>query len=95
MQYIWSTIKERGDLIGAIERPRDKLVYHTLDIFEQIIEKPIENFTSFAKLLSTLCGSKHQSFEFKVHDLLKSMPVDLIIREFRAYQDRKEPSNML
>jgi hypothetical protein len=49
-----------------------KIIYRTLDIFEEILERPFngDNFGIFISLLTALCGSKHYSSAVEVLNLL-------------------------
>lgn len=54
------------------KRRADKVVYHTLDIFKDVLEEPfmMENFGKFTLLMTALCGDKRHKFGLNALSIL-------------------------
>lgn len=54
------------------KRRADKVVYHTLDIFKEVLEEPfmMENFGKFTLLMTALCGDKRHKFGLNALSIL-------------------------
>ena len=50
---------------------KNKVVYHSLDIFEEILMSPFTQFSKFIVLMTALVGSKNHKYELRVFNLLK------------------------
>jgi hypothetical protein len=64
LEQLWRYIASSRDLLGS--PMKSKPIYHTLDIFESVLERPLENFAIFTELLIALCGRKSQKYALNV-----------------------------
>ncbi|CDW91447.1 UNKNOWN [Stylonychia lemnae] len=73
LERIWGLIERTNNLIGkdVMVGPARKTRYHSLDIFEEIMQDPIEKLGDFCLIMSNLCGNKYHKYEQKVINLLK------------------------
>ena len=67
LKQIWAYIESTHDLLGP-RQTAPKAIYHTLDIFETVLERPLDqdNFLMFTNLLIALCGTKAHKYANKV-----------------------------
>jgi hypothetical protein len=82
LNHVWSFIDSQH-LLGPKQAGQPpKTSYHTLDIFENILERPFdrENYPLFIKLAIALSGDKRQPMSLRLYSALQRQTMDQVVQ---------------
>jgi hypothetical protein len=92
---VWTQIDQNPNkVIGNVMKPADSLCISALDIFESILERPLdsENFGRFLILLKALLGTKAKKYASNLVKLLQSVKLQSLLENQALRIPRLNPA---